>query len=114
VFDARELLADCYETATENVSLMFRGRTLRDEWLLIQQRVGSGRIIVQIRSTAAILLSSVAYRSRGPVAKPPNFDEQVERLHRETNLDRRTCGRCLVFNEYDFDGTLAALREIND
>jgi hypothetical protein len=114
VIDAKEQIADRYRTIADYVSLLFRGRNLKDESVLVRLRIGTGKITVLIQSVEAILLQSVGCESRIRSAKPANFIDLVNRLHAETGTDVRTCSRCLSFCNYDYDQSFAALRDDDD
>jgi hypothetical protein len=114
VRDAKQIIAEKYESIADYVSLLFCGRNLRDESVLLRQRIGNGKIVVYIRSLDAILLQSVGYGSRRGAKKPANFLELVNRLERESGKDIRTCSRCLTFYDYEYDRALAALRTGDD
>jgi hypothetical protein len=112
VADVKQMIAERYGNELDKVSLLFRGRNLKDESLLIHQRIGDKTIIVYIRSMEPIILESIGYGSSLiRVPKPANFNDLVGRLERETGASNRTCSRCLIFYEYDVDRALNALRD---
>jgi hypothetical protein len=110
VFQTKEKVAIRYETNADYVSLLFCGRNMKDETLLIHQRIGNKKIIVYIRRFDPILLESIGYGARRGVEKPRDFIERVNRLERETSQDHRTCSRCLIFYDYDVDAARDALQ----
>jgi hypothetical protein len=112
VFETKGKVAVRYQTIADYVSLLFSGRNLKDETLLIHQRIGNKKIIVYIRRFDPILLESIGYGSRRGAAKPSDFIERVNRLERDTGQDRRTCSRCLIFYDYDVDRARDGLEQI--
>jgi hypothetical protein len=63
VLQAKQQIADLYNSIADNVSLFFCSRNLRDECVLSRQRIGTGKIIVYIRAMERILLESIGYES---------------------------------------------------
>jgi hypothetical protein len=108
---AKELIAIRYQTIAEYVSLLFCGRNLKDECVLSRQRIGSGKIIVYIRSLDAIMLQSLSFGSRRSAVKPADFVERVNLLQQKSGKDARTCSRCDQFYDYNSERTLAALQD---
>jgi hypothetical protein len=90
----------------------FNGRNLKDETLLIRQRIHNKKINIYLRSIDEILLRSIGYDSRRGSPKPNDFVERVTRLESETGQDRRTCSRCLIFYDYDFDRAREVLESL--
>jgi hypothetical protein len=114
IADAKQKIAIRYRTIVENVTLLFSGRNINDEFILARQRLGTGKIIVYIREMEPIVLQSIGYTSRTGTPKPPTILECVNRLQAETGRDARTCSRCYTFYDYDYDRALAALQESFD
>jgi hypothetical protein len=79
------------ESIADYVSLLFCGRKLRAESVVLKQRIRNGKIVGYIRSLDATLLQSVGYGSRRGAKKLANFLELVMRLRRESGNDIRTC-----------------------
>jgi hypothetical protein len=103
VVQVKGLIADRYHTILDYISLLFRGRNLKDELILFRERIASRKIIVYIRRLDATLLQSLGYGSQRSPSTPSDFLERVTRLQRATGKDSRTCSRCLTFFGYDFD-----------
>jgi hypothetical protein len=109
VFQTKEKVAIRYHTIADYVSLLFCGRNLKDETLLIHQQIGNKKIIVCVRRFNAILLESIGYGSRRGAEKPSDFIERVTVLESDTGQDRLTCSRCLIFYDYDVSRARDAL-----
>jgi hypothetical protein len=106
---ADALCADGLDVKAEHVSLLFRGKVMRDNHVLSRQRIAKDQeIVVYVRNVEDIILRSGRYTIGPP---PPDFEAQVRRLEKESGRDTLTCTRCLRFHAYDFDNALADLRE---
>jgi hypothetical protein len=112
VFETKGKVAVRYHTIADYVSLFFFARNLKDEALLIHQRIGNKKIDVYVHCFDPTLLESIGYGSRRGVEKPSDFVERVNQLERDTGQDRRTCSRCLIFYDYDVDRARSALEMI--
>jgi hypothetical protein len=111
VEDAKQIYAAKVNVKAEHVSLLFRGKVMRDGQVLSRQRIPAGQeIVVYVRNVREIVLRS----NPGRVGPPPDdFEDQVARLVAETGSDKLTCSRCLRFNRYNYDDAVADLREGN-
>jgi hypothetical protein len=110
VEDAKQIYADKVNVRAEHVSLLCRGKVMRDAQVLSRQRISAGQeIVVCVRNVPQILL-----RSNQPSIGPPpdDFEEQVDRLAAVTGTDKLTCSRCLRFNRYNYDDALADLLDV--
>jgi hypothetical protein len=111
VEDAKQIYAAKVNVKAEHVSLLFRGKVMRDGQVLSRQRIPAGQeIVVYVRNVREIVLRSNPGRV-GP--RPDDFEDQVARLAAETGSDKLTCSRCLRFNRYNYDDAVADLREGN-
>jgi hypothetical protein len=111
VEDAKQIYAEKVNVRAEHVSLLLRGKLMRDAQVLSRQRIPAGQeIVVYVRNVRKILLRSNS-ASIGPA--PDGFEEQIEQLMEVTGADKGTCSRCLIFNHYNYDDALADLRQLS-
>jgi hypothetical protein len=92
------------------ISFLFRGRDLKDHFMLSRQRIPPGQeITVFVRDLREVIIYSVPGIQVPVAERPDDYDQQLDRLVAQSGFDRDICGRCFGYHRYDFAAALAVL-----
>jgi len=113
VLYTKEIVARKFGCTAEDVKLLHCGKELKNTMVLARQKIKApNRILVYIREMAAILLQSCGVGRICNAPKPPDYNERLAQLQRETGQDARSCLTCYQYHNYDYVKALNDLLEI--
>jgi hypothetical protein len=109
VADAKLVFAALVGESADDVCLLFRGKAMPEHFILSRQRIPPRHpIVVYVRDTRDILRRSADY-SAIMRSRPANYEEEVERMARETGADLLECSRYYRDARFDYDLAVANL-----